>query len=303
MKQRMLKQLLLALTLPSFSRKSRSSQKWCQLLHLSSRLIFPKSSATAAENSDIFKTNAQLNKEATLDRTADSPDKHAVKGGMHSVEPQGLNIQLSRTMMKPLRTARTKNKTLDYGKLLRKKGSSSHLFPAAVMSFWAVLSNFFAVTVPERPITTVTINDLKLSALFDTGSSFTLINSNLKRHIINGNTPNAKGNPIKLCAANGQILNSKGTYVLDIKFSNHSFQTAVQFIDNLQLPCIIGMDFMSKANISICASSKRIKIGSPIKSHTMPIISSKKIQLPAFSETLCAKTDGSRSYWEINFCI
>ena len=154
------------------------------------------------------------------------------------------------------------------------------------MSFWAVLSNCFSISIPERPIATVFANNFKISALFDTGSSFTLINSKLKHQIINSNAVKIPGSSIKLCAANGQILNSKGTYWVDIQFAKHTFKTTVQFIDNLQLPCIIGMDFMSKANITICANSKTIKIGSPPPLSSVPIISSKKIHLPAFSETL-----------------
>ena len=154
------------------------------------------------------------------------------------------------------------------------------------MSFWAVLSNCFSISIPERPIATVSANNFKLLALFDTGSSFTLINSKLKRQIINSNAQQIPGNPIKLCAANGQILNSKGTYWVDVQFVNHTFKTTVQFIDNLQLPCIIGMDFMSKANINICAKSKTTKIGASPLHSSVQVISSKKIHLPAFSETL-----------------
>ena len=95
---------------------------------------------------------------------------------------------------------------MDFGKLLRKKGHSSNLFPAAVMSFWAVLSNCFSVSPPARSISTVTIRKFKLSALFDTGSSFTLINSDLKSKLISNSDSPVKGNAIKLCAANGQLL-------------------------------------------------------------------------------------------------
>ena len=154
------------------------------------------------------------------------------------------------------------------------------------MSFWAVLSNCFNVSSPAGPISTVTIKKFKLSALFDTGSSFTLINPNLKSKLISANDLPVKGNPIKLCAANGQLLNSKGTYLLDITLTNRSFQIPVQFIDNLQLPCIIGMDFMSKANITICASSQKIKIGQSRRQTSSPVVTTGKIQLPAYSETL-----------------
>ena len=149
---------------------------------------------------------------------------------------------------------------MDYGKLLRKKGSSSLLFPAAVMSFWAVLSNCFTISPPARPISTVTIRKFKLSTLFDTGSSFTLINSDLKSKLISNAESPVKGSPIKLCAANGQLLRTRGTYLLDISLFNHTFQIPVQFIDNLQLPCIIGMDFMSKAKVVIHVSFYNIKL-------------------------------------------
>ena len=56
------------------------------------------------------------------------------------------------------------------------------------------------------------------------------------------------------------------------------------------------MDFMSKANVSICAKTKKIKIGSSPTQNSMPIISSKKITLPPLSETLVLlKVNGSFS--------
>ena len=154
------------------------------------------------------------------------------------------------------------------------------------MSFWAVLSNCFSVSPPARPISTVTIRKFKLSALFDTGSSFTLINSDLKSKLISNSDSPVKGNAINLCAANGQLLRNRGTYLLDITLFNHTFQIPVQFIDNLQLPCIIGMDFMSKANITINASTQKIKIGQTRQQQSLPLVSTKKIHLPAFSETM-----------------
>ena len=80
-------------------------------------------------------------------------------------------------------------------------------------------------------------------------------------------------------------MSSKGTYLLDITLTYRSFQIPVQFIDNLQIPSIIGMDFISKANIHIYASSKKIKIGRSVQQATMPIVTTKKTQLPAYSET------------------
>ena len=51
---------------------------------------------------------------------------------------------------------------------------------------------------------------------------------------------------------------------------------------------------MSKANLSICASTRKIKIGQQASQATYPIITAKKIKLPAYSETLVPlKVNGS----------
>ena len=53
---------------------------------------------------------------------------------------------------------------------------------------------------------------------------------------------------------------------------------------------------MSKANVTICASTQKIRIGHTRHHSSMPVITTKKIQLPAYSETMIPlKGNGSFS--------
>ena len=145
------------------------------------------------------------------------------------------------------------------GKLLRKKNYGSTLLPQAVMSFWAMLAGCFATTrtSSSRPIAKVKLNNNISPALFDTGSTYTLVHSKLKPLILKPNTPVCSNQQVKLCTANGEILKTHGSYNIEIKFANRSFSHPVIFIDKLQVDCIIGMDFMSAANITINARTEK----------------------------------------------
>ena len=143
----------------------------------------------------------------------------------------------------------------DFGKLLRKKTSGSTLLPQAVMSFWAMLAGCFSTSTScqTRPYAKVTLNNHCTSALFDTGSTCTLVHSKLKSKILNSDTSACLTQKIKLCTANGEMLKTHGSYSISIKFASRQFTHSIIFIDHLQVDCIIGMDFMSAANISINA--------------------------------------------------
>ena len=60
------------------------------------------------------------------------------------------------------------------------------------------------------------------------------------------------------------------------------------FITNLQVPCIIGMDFLSKAGISIDTATNKIRLGKSklTKGKTYSVYPVHNITLPAKSETL-----------------
>ena len=82
-----------------------------------------------------------------------------------------------------------------------------------------------------------------MSALFDTGSAISLVDSKYMSLIKSGQR---RGPSIKLCGANGSPLTNKDTYEMTIKVNNRMILQPVHFIENLQVPCILGMDFMKE---------------------------------------------------------
>ena len=132
------------------------------------------------------------------------------------------------------------------GKLLRKKGSGSTLLPRAVMSFWTILSCCFtSKTIREdtiRPRSYVGINGQQVSALFDTGSAISLIDS---RYLCLVRADQNKGPSIRLCGANGTPLTNKGKYEVNIKVNGRLIKQHVHCIENLQVPCIFCLLYTS----------------------------------------------------------
>ena len=57
------------------------------------------------------------------------------------------------------------------------------------------------------------------------------------------------------------------------------------FIEGLQVDCIIGMDLMAKANITIDTRRRKLVMGTPLNTPTT-LSSRKRIHLPAHSETM-----------------
>ena len=112
------------------------------------------------------------------------------------------------------------------------------------MSFWTIFSRCFS-SKAERLIH---LNGQQVSALFDTGSAISLVDSKYLNLINSGQT---RGPSIRLCGANGSPLQNKGTYEITITVKNRTIVQPVHFIENLQVPCILGMDFMKRAKITI----------------------------------------------------
>ena len=64
-----------------------------------------------------------------------------------------------------------------------------------------------------------------------------------------------------------------------IKVNKQVIQQHVHFIENLQVPCILGMDFMKRARITIDISNKRIKMGKPLATREKVLFLNKDITL------------------------
>ena len=155
------------------------------------------------------------------------------------------------------------------------------------MSFWAILAGCFSASKPPaRPYAQVTLNSVQTPALFDTGSTYTLVNSRLKSTILGQNHISPGIKHVQLCAANGDALKTKGSYSIDISFSNRTIKHPVIFVDCLQVDCIVGMDFMSTSNISIDTKRQKIILGKKPQTPVLTLFSKKSILLPPNSETM-----------------
>ena len=122
----------------------------------------------------------------------------------------------------------------------------------------------------------------------DTGSTVTLIDSKLKKDILGKGSNLACGPILKLCGADGKELQNDGCYSIQITINSTSFWHNVIFIKNLQVTCIVGMDFLSKAGISIDTATNKIRLGKSklAKGITFSVYPIQNITLPAKSETL-----------------
>ena len=157
------------------------------------------------------------------------------------------------------------------------------------MSFWAILAGCFSASKsPSRPYAQVKVNSANLSALFDTGSTYTLVNSRLKSTILGNKTGSPGLKHVQLCAANGDALKTTGSYSVDISFSNRTIKHPIIFVDKLQVDCIIGMDFMSASNIYIDTKRRKIILGKNPLSPVLTLFSKKSILLPPHAETMAA---------------
>ncbi|MEL6358502.1 MAG: reverse transcriptase family protein, partial [Bacteroidota bacterium] len=79
-----------------------------------------------------------------------------------------------------------------------------------------------------------------------------------------------------------------GCYQLPIKINTTTLTTQILFVNNLQVDCIIGMDTMSKANVTINTNKKTISVGAISNTANEPpvLTSLKESNVPVNSETL-----------------
>ena len=115
-----------------------------------------------------------------------------------------------------------------------------------------------------RPTIAVRINGQQVGALLDTGSSVTLLDSSLKQTLLRKGSNMARPVAIRLCGADGRELVNEGCYSLEISFGKRSSFYNVMFIHKLQVPCIIGMDVMSKAGVVIDTASGCVNFSNPM---------------------------------------
>ena len=101
-----------------------------------------------------------------------------------------------------------------------------------------------------RPNSTIEIGGIKVKTLFDTGSTVTLCQSKLFNTMFDAGTlgrlnSNPDRNFPELTSANGSPLQVRAAKTVPIPLSTRKTRHhLVYFVRNLQVPAIIGMDFM-----------------------------------------------------------
>ena len=157
------------------------------------------------------------------------------------------------------------------------------------MSFWAVMSACFAPfkeDFPLRPSLAIKLNNTWVSALFDTGSSISLVDERYKSNILLKGTNAASSPSVCLCGANVKELQQAGCYSDRISLCKRQVFHNLIFIKDLQVPCILGMDFMASQNVVIDAAKRQNKFAAKKPGNTMSTLTgTKAIHLPPYSET------------------
>ena len=133
------------------------------------------------------------------------------------------------------------------------------------------------------------MNTVPLKALFDTGSTITLINSIFKPEILGSLALSAQiAQQPSLCGADGLPLIMAGTYSLPVVISDTHITHPITFINNLQVDALIGMDLMHKCKISIDTNHNQICLftsSNPSPASTSTLALQKSITFQPMTET------------------
>ena len=113
----------------------------------------------------------------------------------------------------------------------------------------------------NRPNAVIQLGDQTVNALLDTGSTVTLCDDSIRP------TPGFNCRPLPLSmnlqilrAANGGQLTISRFMRVKINMGRKQLHPPVLFIKGLQVPCILGMDFMSRARVVIDTQNQKIRI-------------------------------------------
>ena len=89
-----------------------------------------------------------------------------------------------------------------------------------------------------------------------------------------------------LCRANGKELQQSGCYSIKVTLGKRQVFHNLIFIKDLQVPCILGMDFMARQNVVIYASKRLIKFAAKKQTNATTTLSvTKAVHLAPHSET------------------
>ena len=86
-----------------------------------------------------------------------------------------------------------------------------------------------------------------------------LVDEKFKPDVILKGTNIAASPTVRLCGANGKELQQSGCYSIKVTLGKKQVFHNMIFIKDLQVPCILGIDFMARQNVVIDASKRLIK--------------------------------------------
>ena len=103
----------------------------------------------------------------------------------------------------------------------------------------------------------ISVGGKTVRALLDTGSAVSLCNSELLRYI-KDETSRQRISNLDLRAANGDSLRIRDIRRAKVHLNGRYTPTEMIFVDHLQVPCILGMDFLNQAGILIDAGERKL---------------------------------------------
>ena len=103
----------------------------------------------------------------------------------------------------------------------------------------------------------ISVGGKTVRALLDTGSAVSLCNSELLKHMKDETSRQKKSN-LDLRAANGDSLRIRDIRRAKVHLNGRYTPTEMIFVDHLQVPCILGMDYLNQAGILIDAGERKL---------------------------------------------
>jgi hypothetical protein len=173
-------------------------------------------------------------------------------------------------------------------KLQRRTVDAPRCPPNPFQRFWGVLNSLFVYSMTRsniRPTMTVTINDTKIPALFDTGASISVIS--WRAFLRLSRRPRLQQEHITVKAANGKPLQVRGTALFNIQIGSRSSTRPFIVVDSLSSDLIIGSDIIAAEQLIIDVADKKIYPKHSQPSQTNVAVITSPITLQPYEEQLC----------------
>ena len=141
----------------------------------------------------------------------------------------------------------------------------------------------------RKPVTDIVVEGIATEALWDSGSSLTLISGALYNEIKKRRTPKLLNMPQTILrTASGSQLRILGCYQMcyEIGSENRIISGPTVVVEGMMAPCIMGMDCMKANKVTLDMESGKVAFKEPNKESIWKITTCKPESIPAFSEKL-----------------